>query len=92
MDTQTEGQAGDNSQTDPTHPLPTQELPKECHLRIQYQLQKVIESELPMKNRWEMEGKQSSKYAFHISYLNEKTTKKLSGTIDCLLQGVIGTQ
>ena len=44
-----------------------------------------------MKNRWEMEGKQSSKYAFHISCLNEKK-KKLSGTTDCLLQGVICTQ
>ena len=69
MDTQTEGQAGDNNQSDPTHPLLTQELPKECQLRIQYQLQKLIKPELPMKNRWEMEGKQSSKYAFHISCL-----------------------
>ena len=36
-----------------------------------------------MKNRWEMEGKQSSKYAFHISCLNEKKKSCQEPLIAC---------
>lgn len=62
-----------NSQSGPVHPCATQDLSKEC--RLLNSIPALKSYEVLMQSRWEMEEKQRSEYAFHISCLNEKTVR-----------------
>lgn len=63
-----------NSQSGPVHPCATQDLSKEC--RLLNSIPALKSYEVLMQSRWEMEEKQRSEYAFHISCLNEKNCQE----------------